>query len=80
MNAILMSQKAFIEGPVKMTPPSRSGRFTAVLGILSAMVRGGRGKGVQRPGLAGGVAGPRGVGIPTSRPIPLANGDLRLLR
>ncbi|MEE9164121.1 MAG: hypothetical protein V3U17_04945 [Thermoplasmata archaeon] len=76
-----MSQKAFVDGPVKMTAtPSRSGGFAAVLGILSAMVRGGRGKGVQRLGLAGGVAVPRGVGVPTSHPITLVGGDLRLIR
>ncbi|MEE8232146.1 MAG: hypothetical protein V3R46_02380, partial [Thermoplasmata archaeon] len=69
------------DGPVKMTAStSRSGRMSAVLGILSAMVRGGRGKGVPRTGLAGGVALPRGVGVPTSQPIPLASGDLWLIR
>ncbi len=52
----------------------------AVLGILSAMVRGGRGKGVQRTGLAGGVAVPRGVRVPTFQPIPSVGGDLRLIR
>ncbi|MEE9173755.1 MAG: hypothetical protein V3U30_02125 [Thermoplasmata archaeon] len=59
---------------------SRRGRISAVLGILGAMVRGGRPKGVQRPGLAGGVAVPRAVVVPTSQLIPSAVGDLRLIR
>ncbi len=76
-----MSQKAFEDGSVKTTASSsRRGRISAVLGILGAMVRGGRAKGVQRSGLAGGVAVPRGVRVPTSQAIPSVGGDLWLLR